>query len=75
MTYALCYYKTEKATNVCSGNTLTILHGLAINIVANSIAYPPDLLGGLDSSSWIGNDSDVASEIFRGVLYPDLGKS
>ena len=46
------------------------------------IAYPPDHLGGLvpktantDSSSRISNDSDVASEKFRGVLYPDLGKS
>ena len=48
---------------------------LAINKVANSIAYPSDHLGGLDSSSWISNDSDVASEKFRGVLYPDLDKS
>ena len=45
-----------------------------INKVANSIAYPPDHLGGLDSSSRISNDCDVASENFRGVLYPDLGK-
>ena len=48
---------------------------LAINKVANSIAYPPDHLGGLDSSNRISNDNDVASEKFRGVLYPDLGKS
>ena len=46
------------------------------------IAHPPDHLGDLapktantDSSSRISNDSDVASEKFRGVLYPDLGKS
>ena len=57
------------------GNTLTILYVLAINKVANSIAYPPDHLGGLDSSSRIRNDSDVASEKFREVLFPDLGKS
>ena len=48
---------------------------LAINKVANSIAYPSNHLGGLDSSSRISNDSDVACEKFRGVLYPDLGKS
>ena len=48
---------------------------LAINKAANSIAYPPVHLGGLDSSSRISNDSDVASEKFRGVLCPDLGKS
>ena len=48
------------------------------------IAYPPapGHLGGLaprtaniDSSSRISNDSNVASEKFKGVLYPDLGKS
>ena len=75
MTYLPYYYKNSKATNVCSGNTLPILYGLAINKVTNSIAYPPNHLGGLDSSSRISNDSDVASERFRGVLYPDLGKS
>ena len=32
--------------NVCSSNTLTILYVLAINKVANSLAYPPDHLGG-----------------------------
>ena len=48
---------------------------LAINKVANSIAYPSDHFGGLDSSSRISDDSDVASEKFRGVLYSDLGKS
>ena len=48
---------------------------LVINKVANSIAYPPDHLGGLDSSSRISNDSDVASEKFRVMLYPDLSKS
>ena len=67
--------KTEEATNVCSGNTLTIVYGLAIDKVANSIAYPPGHLGGLDFSSRISNDSDVACEKFRGLLYPDLGKS
>ena len=67
--------KTEEGTNVFSGNTLTILYVLAINKVANSIAYPPVHLGGLDSSSRMSNDSDVTSENFRGVLYPDLGKS
>ena len=56
-------------------NTLTILYVLAINKVANSIAYLPDHLGGLDSSSRISNNSDVASEKIRGMLYPDLGKS
>ena len=67
MTYLLYYIiKTEEATNVCSGNTHTILYVLAINKVANSIAYSPDHLGGLDSSSPINNDSDVASEKFRG---------
>ena len=75
MTYSPYYYKNSNATNVCSGNTLPILYGLAINKVTNSIAYPPNHLGGLDSSSRISNDSDVASERFRGVLYPDLGKS
>ena len=77
MTYSLycTIIKTEEATNVCSGNTFTIPYVLAINKVANSIAYPPDHLGGLDSSSRISNDSDVAGEKFRGVLYPDLGKS
>ena len=46
------------------------------------IAYPPDHLGGLapktansDSSSRKSNDSDVASEKIRGVLYLDLEKS
>ena len=48
---------------------------LAINEVAKSIAYPPDHLGNLDSSTRINNDSDEASEKLRGVLYPDLGKS
>ena len=67
--------KTEEGTNVCGGNTLTIPYVLAINKVANSIANPPDHLGGLDSSSQISNDSDVVSEKCRGVLYPDLGKS
>ena len=52
-----------------------MLYDIAITKVANSVAYPPDYLGGLDSSSRISNDSDVASEKFRGVLYPDLGKS
>ena len=53
---------------------LQYFYVLAINKVANSIAYPLDLQT-LDSSSRISDDSDVASEKFRGFLYPDLGKS
>ena len=71
---------SEKHSTSLDGGILETLMGGGS--AGPGIAYPPDHLGGLapktantDSSSRISNDSDVASEKFRGMLYPDLGKS
>ena len=58
-----------------------LMGGSGTGSAGPGIAYPPDHLGltsktaNTVSSSRITNDSDVASMKFRGVLYPDLGKS
>ena len=83
----LNYFQVKKRRDVQGGasdqTSLPLRPGsLGGGSAGPEIAYPPDHLGSLapktantDSSNRMSNNCEVASEKFRGVLYPDLGKS